>query len=136
MTKQELYQWLDDQNTEMMQKNLAAPIFYLVRFSGQTKARQLEKCLYSLEGEEYQAYLCVLTSMEMSREDVMKSLRHRYPQRFVETAKKWEFPFYRNGIHYQIEIIEYPSLPEEIEDIRAVSAEECLEWLLRQKTRP
>lgn len=131
MNRQELYNWLDNQNPELKRDTPMSSVYYLVTYKDDTTDKDITAPLHFMHYENsYFESPCSLTFYKMTEEQLKEHVRDLYITTAFEKALAYEKNLYKDGKLYEIENFQVLPFIEEVIDIKMISERECLEWML------
>ena len=132
MNRQELYEWLDNQNPDVKKDTKLSSVYYLVTYNDGITNYPITAPLHFLHYENsYFESPCALSHQEMkTEEDLLQYVKELYISTALEDALAYEKTLWKQGKLYEILNLQVTPFIEEVIDIKMISERECLEWML------
>lgn len=137
MNRQELYEWLDNQNPDTKKDTAFSSVYYLVTYYDDITEHPITAPLHFMQYENsYFESPCSLTYQEINtEEDLKKYVQDLYISSSWEDGLAYEKNLWRDGKLYEIYNLQVAPFIEEVIDIKMISERECLEWMLSHDER-
>ena len=132
MNRQELYEWLDNQNPDLKRLTDFSSVYYLVTYSDGITPRPITAPLFFMHYEDsYFESPCTLSYQEIkTEEDLKQYVREIYIPSVVEEAFIYEKTLWKQGRLYEIHNLQVQPFIEDVIEIKMITERECLEWML------
>ena len=132
MNRQELYEWLDNQNPDVKRDTKLSSVYYLVIYNDGITKHPITAPLHFMHYEDsYFESPCALSYQEMNtEEDLKKYVQDLYISSSWEDGLAYEKNLWKQDKLYEIQNFQVLPFIEEVIDIKMISERECLEWML------
>ena len=132
MNRQELYEWLDNQNPDLKRDTDFSSVYYLVTYNDGITERPITAPLYFMHYEDsYFESPCALSYQEIETEaDLKQYVKDIYISSAWEKGLVSEKNLWKQGRLYEIHNLQVEPFIEDVIEIKMISERECLEWML------
>ena len=131
-SRKELYEYLESVDWESKRDCSWSSVYFLISYDEHTEA------IHFMHYEDsWFESSCVLRGFPLPDNKLREYVEERYIEKLWNEAHKYESVFQKDNYHFEIDNPQcFPFLPEEVEVVKVMSEEECLEWLIKrmQKT--
>lgn len=132
MNRQELYEWLNNQNSDLKKDTELSSVYYLVTYYDGITEHPITAPLYFMHYDgSYFESPCALSYQEIETEaDLKQYVKDLYISSAWKKGLDYEKTMWKQGKLYEIHTLQVIPFIEDVIDIKMISEKECLEWML------